>query len=209
MMWSFLGRAPYRMTVAFMEELRERVLAGEDAEHILFCEHDPVVTLGRSADEAHVLDPEMLAARGFDVVRTTRGGDVTAHGPGQLVIYPVVRLTRGVVAFVEAVAGAIVDELAERGVSAAFRRQPAGVWVGEAKIAAVGLHIKRRVSAHGFALNVSARSTALFDGIVPCGIAGASVTSIEREGGGDPPLAELSAALAERIARALVSKIRH
>jgi lipoyl(octanoyl) transferase len=209
MRWSFLGRAPYRLTVDFMEELRDRVIAGEDAERLLFCEHDPVVTLGRAADPAHVLAPERLAAQGVEVVRSTRGGDVTAHGPGQLVIYPVVRLTRGVVAFVEAVAGAIVDELAERGVAAAFRRQPAGVWVGDAKIAAVGLHIKRRVSAHGFALNVSAASTELFDSIVPCGLADARVTSLEREGGGDPPLAELSAALAERISRALDAKIRH
>jgi lipoate-protein ligase B len=209
MLWSYLGRAPYSMTVAFMEELRDRVLAGEDAERVLFCEHDPVVTLGRSADPSHVLAPEALAARGIEVVRSSRGGDVTAHGPGQLVIYPVVRLSHGVLHFVEAVSGAIVDELAELGIDAAFRRQPAGVWVGEAKIAAVGLHIKRRVSAHGFALNVSAASTALFDSIVPCGLTCGSVTSIEHEGGGDPPLAELSAAIAERIARALGSKIRH
>jgi lipoyl(octanoyl) transferase len=185
------------------------VLAGEDAERLLFCEHDPVITLGRSADPSHVLAPERLAARGVAVVRSSRGGDVTAHGPGQLVIYPVVRLANGVLAFVEAVAGAIVDELAARGIDAAFRRQPAGGWVGDAKIAAVGLHIKRRVSAHGFALNVSAESTALFDDIVPCGLACGRVTSIEREGGGDPPLADLSESLAERITRALAQKIRH
>jgi lipoyl(octanoyl) transferase len=209
MLWSFLGRAPYEMTVAFMEELRERVIAGADEDRILFVEHDPVVTLGRSADPAHVLAPEELAARGVQVVRSTRGGDVTAHGPGQLVIYPVVRLPRGVLAFLEAIAGAIVDELADRGITAAFRRQPAGVWVDDAKIAAVGLHIKRRVSAHGFALNVSASSTALFESIVPCGLACSAVTSIEHEGGGNPPLADLSAALAERFARALDHKIRH
>jgi lipoyl(octanoyl) transferase len=160
-------------------------------------EHDRIVTLGRSADRAHVLDPSL------DVVATNRGGDVTAHGPGQLVIYPIVRLAKGVVAFVESVGGAIASELHARGVrDAAWKRDPAGVWVREKKIAACGLHIKRRVAAHGFALNVAAGAREIFDGIVPCGLA-APVTAIEHEVGNAPALEELADALADRIAAAL------
>lgn len=195
--WSFTPRAPYLPTVALMDTLAARVADGDaSAERLIFCEHEPVITLGRGADRAHVLD-----ARGVPVVQASRGGDVTAHGPGQLVLYPVLRLPRGLVDFIERIAGEICAELAARGVRAAFRRQPAGVWVEDRKIAALGLRVRRHVATHGFALNVGAESHALFDGIVPCGIADARVTSIAREGGALSPLDELAHALAQRIAR--------
>ena len=113
--WAFLGRAGYEPVWQLQEALRERILAGDDrAETLIFVEHEPVITMGRSASPAHVLSARV------PVVHTSRGGDVTVHGPGQLVIYPVVRLPRGVVAFVEAIGGAIADELTARGVSARF-----------------------------------------------------------------------------------------
>jgi lipoate-protein ligase B len=200
--WTDLGRIDYARAVAVQEALRDRVLRGDDsAETLLFCEHDPVITLGRGADPAHVL------AEVAPIVRSTRGGDVTAHGPGQLVIYPVVRMARGVVAFVEAIGGAIAAELGARGVSAAFRRAPAGVWVGAdgaaRKIAACGLHIRRRVAMHGFALNLTDEILPLFAAIVPCGLAGARVTSLARETALPPARAELCDSLASRIAHAL------
>lgn len=204
--WSWLGRAAYRPVWEMQEAIRERVLAGEpDAERLLFVEHEPVVTLGRSADERHVLAPRgELARRGIELVRTSRGGDVTVHGPGQLVIYPVVRLGRGVVAHLEAVAGAIVDELEARGVpGAAFARDPAGVWVDGAKIAACGIHVRRRVAIHGFALNVTDEPLALFRLIVPCGLQGVPLTSIGARAGAAPALPELAEAIAHRLSRAL------
>jgi lipoate-protein ligase B len=195
--WSWLGRVPYRPAVALMERIRDRVIAGEAPGHLLFLEHEPTITLGRSADAAHVVD-----ARGFEVVASARGGDVTAHGPGQLVIYPVVPIGRGLVAFIEAVGGAIVDELAARGVAAELRRRPAGVWIGDAKVAALGLHVRHRVAAHGFALNVDVASLALFDGIVPCGLSCGAVTALALHAPA-PALPALAASLADRIARAL------
>jgi lipoyl(octanoyl) transferase len=203
--WTWLGRAPYRPVWERQEAIRERVLAGDpDAERLLLVEHDPVVTLGRSARPANLLLPEgELARRGVELVRTSRGGDVTYHGPGQLVVYPVVRLARGVVAHVEAVGRALAEELATRGIEGAeWRRDPAGVWIGDAKIAACGIHVRRRVAIHGFALNVGAAPLEAFRWIVPCGLAGARVTSIEAERPGTaPPLPELAASIARRIAR--------
>jgi lipoate-protein ligase B len=200
--WQWLGRAAYGPVWELQEELRRRVWAGDRAaERILFVEHEPVVTMGRRADGRHLLvPPEALRARGVSVIRTSRGGDVTYHGPGQLVVYPVVRLKAGVVAHVEAIAGAIVDELAAHGVAAEWRRCPTGVWAGDAKIAACGVHVGRRVAIHGFALNVTDEALAGFAHIVPCGLAGARVTSLARARGAPPPaLDSLARSIAHRL----------
>ncbi len=206
MQWEFLGRVGYREAWDLQERLRARVLDGDaDAERILLLEHDPVITLGRSADPASVLVPEAeLARRGVALVATSRGGDATVHGPGQLVIYPIVRLTHGVLAHVEGIGTAIAGELAARGIGGvAWRRDPAGVWVGDAKIAACGLHIRRRVAIHGFALNVTDEATSLFSLIVPCGLQGARVTSMQAHGA-NVALPDLAASIAPRIARAIL-----
>src|SRR5262245_33490606 len=105
----YLGRVPYRQTVTLQERIRARVQGGGD-EALLLCEHEPVLTLGRSAAASDVLlDEKSLSERGIDCVRTSRGGQVTYHGPGQLVAYPIVRLRRGVVAHVEWLAAAVID----------------------------------------------------------------------------------------------------
>ncbi len=161
-----------------------------------------MITLGRSARREHVLaTDDQLAAAGIDLVNTSRGGDVTAHGPGQLVIYPVVRIP-GVVRFVEAVGRAIVDELAALDIPAAWRRDPAGVWVGDAKIAACGIHVKRRVAIHGFALNVTSEPLALFRRIIPCGLT-TQVTTIATRAAAVPAIEALATSLAPRICAAL------
>jgi lipoyl(octanoyl) transferase len=204
--WSWLGRVPYAATAREQERLRAAVLSGDGPETFLFCEHDPVITLGKSARRAHVLaSPAALAARAVPVVESARGGDVTYHGPGQLVGYPVVRLRHGVIGHVRSMAHAVAVVLAELGIVALWRRDRPGLWVGDAKICAVGVHVRRGVAIHGFALNVNnSEGDGVFDGfdlIVPCGLPGARVTSIGRELGGRGALPPMHL-LASRIARA-------
>jgi len=207
--WTWLGRAAYAPVLALQEQTRARILAGaSDGERVLFVEHEPVVTLGRSATHANLrVPPEELERRGVELVRTSRGGDVTVHGPGQLVIYPIVRLRHGVLEHVCRTGHAIAEELRARGVAGAhFRRDPVGVFVGEAKIAACGVHVSRRVSIHGWALNVTRAPLALFDLIVPCGLAHVRVTTLEDELGAPPPTLEsLCEPIARRFARVLTS----
>ncbi len=169
--WHWLGRAGYRRVLADQLAARERVWAGDEGV-VLLCEHPPVITLGRSADRANVLaSPDQLASAGVSVEPIERGGDVTYHGPGQLMIYPIVRLRRGVVDFLSSVAGAIVDAATALGApGAAWQRDPAGVWIGGAKLAACGIHVARGVSVHGFALDVATPRDA-WARIRPCGLA--------------------------------------
>ena len=204
---AWLGRVGYRAAWELQEALRERVLDGADAECLLLCEHDPVITLGKSAREENVrADARTLAARGVERVASSRGGDVTYHGPGQLVAYPVVRLERGVLAHVEAMGRACCEVAAAHGVAARFAREPTGVWVGEGararKLAAFGVHVRRRVAIHGLALNATVALDA-FDLIVPCGLCGIGTTSLAVEAGASPPPAELARPLGEALARAL------
>ncbi len=163
--WAWLGRATYRRVLADQLAARQRVWAGAPGV-VLLCEHPPTITLGRSADPANVLD-----AGDVPIERIDRGGDVTYHGPGQLMVYPVVAVVPrgGVVALLERVAGALADACAAVGVpGAAFRRQPAGLWIGERKLAACGIHVARGVSVHGFALDVATPAEA-WQRIRPCG----------------------------------------
>ena len=159
----WLGRADYRGVLAMQHDERERVWAG-GAGTIFLCEHPPVITLGRSATLANVLAPGDVP-----IERIERGGDVTYHGPGQLMVYPIVRVKR-VVDFLSRVAGALAAACAVLGAPGGeFRRDPAGVWIGDAKLAACGIHIARGVSVHGFALNVCTPSDA-WTRIRPCGL---------------------------------------
>jgi lipoate-protein ligase B len=161
--WHWLGAAPYQRVLADQHAARERVWAGAPGV-VYLCEHPPVITLGRSATPANV-----LAAGDVPVVRIERGGEVTYHGPGQLMIYAIVRIT-SVVGFLERVAGAIVDACAELGVrGAAWQRDPAGVWRDGAKLAACGIHVARQVPVHGFALDVDTPREA-WRRIRPCGL---------------------------------------
>ena len=200
--WRWLGRVPFAETARAQERLREAVARGEAPETLLCCEHDPVVTCGRSARPEHLRAPAAaLARRGVALETASRGGAVTYHGPGQLVGYPIVRVRRGVVRHVTGMARAIAGVLATFGVDAAWRRETPGLWIGDAKICAFGVHVRHGVAMHGFALNVS-RDLAGFDLIVPCGLPGARPTSLAREldpGRAIPTLA----VLASRLARAL------
>jgi lipoate-protein ligase B len=204
--WAWLGRVGYADAVARMEALRARILDGEPDETLLLLEHPPTITLGRSARAEHIrLAPDALAARGVTLAPSSRGGDVTYHGPGQLVAYPVVRLDGGVVAHVRRLAQAAIDVAATFGVGARFDRARPGVWTdgdgGGAKLAAVGVHVHRRVAIHGLALNVTTALDA-FALIVPCGLVDARVTSLAAESGVSPALADVAEAFAAAFARA-------
>jgi lipoate-protein ligase B len=203
--WSWLGRVPFAPAAALQERLREDILAGRRPETILMCEHDPVVTLGRRAGPEHLLVGEHgLARRGIAVARASRGGEATYHGPGQLVCYPVVRVVRGVLAHVEAMAAAVIELAAALGIECRWDRAAPGVWVGPAKLCAFGIHVRHRIAVHGLALNVSPDLSA-FAAIVPCGMPGALVTSIQQQLTTHAGVAEVPPpeALAPRLARAL------
>jgi len=162
-----------------------------------------VITLGRSARPSNVLaSAAELARRGIALERISRGGDVTFHGPGQLVGYPVVRLRSGVVEHMTAMARALIAVLAGMGVEALWRRDTPGLWVDGAKICAFGVNVRRRVAIHGFALNL-AIDPAAFALIVPCGLPDARLTSVAALTG----VASAPETIAARVASALGSEL--
>lgn len=199
--WDFLGRVPYAEAVGLQLASRDAVKRGEGPERLLLLEHPHVYTLGRNADAGDVLTrAEALEACGIEVADTDRGGQVTYHGPGQLVGYPILNLSpdrRDVRRYVRDLQEVLIRTLAVYGVAAEARDGQAfvGVWVGNAKIASIGVHLSRWVTTHGFALNVST-DLAYFAGIVPCGLHQVRMSSIERETGGAPALAETAAVCA-------------
>jgi len=183
---SYLGRVGYGEALALQKEAARRVAeGGEDV--FLLLEHDPVFTLGRNASRADVLfTPERCRDLGIEIVECDRGGKVTYHGPGQLVGYPIVNLApdrKDVKRYVTDLEEVLIRALADAGVAAArspIRERMTSVWVGDDKIAAIGVHLARWITTHGFALNVTDEPLANFLGIVPCGITDGGVTSVER-----------------------------
>jgi lipoyl(octanoyl) transferase len=193
----WLGRIGYREAHALQKALVDDRAAGRIADRLLLLEHPAVLTLGRHSDPAHILaSPAELGARGVAVERVERGGEVTYHGPGQLVAYPIVRLhERGLLLrpFVRALEAALADTCAELGVAAGRREGHPGCWcdpdgAAPRKIGALGLRVERGVSYHGIALNVTV-DLADFGLIDACGMPGVESTSIARELGrpADPP----------------------
>jgi lipoyl(octanoyl) transferase len=182
-----LGRVPYADALALQRALVEDRRAGRIDDTLLLLEHPHVLTLGVRGDggRSHILvNPETLAARGVEIHQTGRGGDITYHGPGQIVGYPIVDLSpdrcdvhRYVRDLEEVLIRAAADFGVETGRAAGFT----GVWAGWDKLAAIGVRISRWVTSHGFAFNV-ATDLAFFDLIVPCGIANRGVTSLRRLG---------------------------
>ena len=169
-----LGRLGWAEAYRIQETLVEERKAGRIPDQLLFVEHPHVVTLGRNAQLSNILaSPEMLSRGGVEVHETNRGGDVTYHGPGQVVGYPIFDLRdwkRDVRAFVNALVAAISGTLAEYGIEAGLDPNAVGVWVEGKKVAAIGVHISRWVTCHGFALNVDT-DLSYFRYIVPCGLA--------------------------------------
>ena len=206
---TWLGRVPYAPAFALQTEVARRRADGEIPDALLLLEHEHVYTLGRRATEGEVLlDPAALSERGIAVEHTDRGGRVTYHGPGQLVGYPIVDLgsSNDLVGYVRAIERALIETVARYGIAATTIEGLTGVWAGDDKIGAIGIHVTRGITTHGFALNV-APDLSLFNGIVPCGIVDRGVTSIELLTGVAPSLREVGAraswALASELGREL------
>ncbi|MGH9586747.1 MAG: lipoyl(octanoyl) transferase LipB [Acidobacteriaceae bacterium] len=201
-----LGRVDYNAGLGLQKQLVEARHEGRIGNTLLLLEHPPVLTLGRNASRSNIVaSDEFLAYRGVEVHEINRGGDVTYHGPGQLVGYPIVDLRSftprlGAVEYVRLMEEALIRACGDFGIPAQRVAGRTGVWtlpggsVAEKKIAAIGVHIARGITSHGFALNVTT-DLRDFDLIVPCGISDRAVTSLELEadagGGGVHPAATM------------------
>lgn len=203
-----IGRISYADGLELQRRLVHEVQEGRRPDTLLLLEHTPVITLGRGAHVEHLLrSPQWLAEHGVDLFEAGRGGDVTFHGPGQIVGYPILDLNRhgrDLHAYLRRLEQVLTGALARFGISAFTRPGLTGVWVGEGeaqprKIAAIGIRAQKWVSSHGFALNVNTDLTG-FSYIVPCGLHGQPVTSMAIELGRELDLAVVAGAILERFA---------
>jgi len=207
---SFLdwGRTRHADATARQLALVEDRIAGKTGDTLVFTEHEPVYTLGlRAGAAAHLLwDDAERARRGIGLEQTGRGGDITYHGPGQIVGYPIVSLaqSRDLHAYLRFLEQVLIDALAELGLAGSRREGLTGIWIGPRKIAAIGVAARRWITYHGFALNLDPDLTP-FSGIVPCGIPSAqgTVTSVAAELGRSPEAAKVKGLLADAFWRGL------
>ena len=203
----WLGRVDYGAGLVLQERLVERRREDRIGDTLVLLEHPPVITLGRGSDKSHVLhDAEQLARRGIELHEIGRGGDVTYHGPGQLVGYPVVRLEgaeKDAHAYLRNLESGLIGIARHYGIEAGRVEGLTGIWVGDEKLAAIGVRLSTGwITSHGFALNVTTDLEG-FSAIVPCGIHGRGVTSLARLLGWSPPLEEVAEIAELEIARAL------
>ncbi|HKB58361.1 MAG TPA: lipoyl(octanoyl) transferase LipB [Lacunisphaera sp.] len=193
------GRTGYSAAWRQQEELVARRNAGETGDTLVFTEHEPVYTLGvrPGAGQHMIWDEAEVKRRGIVVVQTNRGGDITYHGPGQIVGYPVVSLAprKDLHAYLRLLEQVLINSVGTFGLATDRRAGKTGIWLGSRKIAAIGVAVKKWTTYHGFALNVNA-DLAPFSGIVPCGITDGSVTSMAVELGHDLDPAEVKRVLA-------------
>jgi lipoate-protein ligase B len=196
-----LGVVDYRRALALQTAMVQARLSGAIGDTLMLLEHPHVYTLGRAADEKYIVAPRPEVP----VVRVSRGGQVTYHGPGQIVGYPILKLegkSRDVAKYLRALEAAMIAALARCGIEARARAGLTGVWIGPRKIASIGVGIRRWVTYHGLALNVCP-DLSYFESIVPCGIEGCEMTSIARLGRLDIGVLQFSKILAECICAAL------
>jgi lipoyl(octanoyl) transferase len=199
-----LGRVPYAEAHALQERLVEARKAGSLGDTLLLLEHPKVITMGRRANSEHILlSSEALRESGYELFETGRGGDVTFHGPGQLVVYPIVDLKPDrldVRRYVRDLEETMIRVCADYGLSAQRSEGFNGTWIDSRKVGAVGVRISQWVTMHGFALNVSTELAA-FSAIVPCGISDRGVTSLSRELGRTLTLDEVEERAAQHFAQ--------
>ena len=202
-----LGRRAYGDVLELQRAAARARIDGSVAQDLLLLvEHDPVITLGRSSKDAHLLaDRASLAARGVELFEVERGGDVTFHGPGQLVGYPIVDLKRhkrDLHWYLRQVEEILIRSLATLGIPAERVPKHTGVWTQGRKIASIGVHARDWVTWHGFALNVSTELS-YFDLIVPCGITEVQMTSVERELGRTVDMTRVASVVSHATAEVL------
>ena len=199
-----LGLVGYQPALELQRRVHQQVADGARPDTLLLMEHPHVYTLGRRGEAADILvDAAQLEVLGAEVHHTDRGGQATYHGPGQLVGYPILDLRRrggGPLRYIRALEETIISTLAQLGLVAGSDQKPTGVWVGHAKIAAMGVKISRGVSLHGFALNVDP-DLSYFDHIVPCGMPDAGVTSLSAELGRPVSVDQVVPALTSQFRR--------
>jgi lipoate-protein ligase B len=174
-----IGRKSYKAVWDFQKEMQQQRIKGEIDDTLILVEHDPVYTLGKNANEDHLLQSR---DESIDVFNIERGGDITFHGPGQLVVYPILDLSnykKSVSWYMRTLEQVLIDTLIEFKIIAQRNEGLTGVWVGDEKIAALGVRISRWVTMHGFSLNVNP-DLSFYDGIIPCGIFDHGVTSMEQ-----------------------------
>jgi lipoyl(octanoyl) transferase len=215
------GTVAYKPALDWQRNLHARRVAGRISDVVLLLEHPHVYTLGRRFSAEHLLlGEEALASRGIEVHECDRGGSITYHGPGQLVGYPIVALDesslgaaqgarRGpdAIAYLRCLEEALIRAVGGFGVAAERRKHLTGVWVGEAKLASIGVNVSRGVSKHGFALNVTT-DLSYFAGMIPCGIPSVDVTSLERLLGEAPPMEAVEQAVAVHLALVRGARVR-
>ena len=193
-----INRISYTKALSLQLDLHARCVSGEIPGVLMLLEHDPVITMGVKTSEANVLaTPEVLEREGIELVRTDRGGDVTYHGPGQLVGYPIFRLREmgaDLHGYLRAVEQGIIDALAGFGLHGE-RSGPAGVWVGGRKVCSIGVAVRKWVTYHGFALNVDP-DMRHFGYINPCGLAADRITCLRELLGTAPEMADVRRACA-------------
>jgi lipoate-protein ligase B len=205
--WRYAGRLPYAEALALQKETVRRRVAKEISDTLILVEHPPVITLGKMAKREHLLG----SRPDVEVVETPRGGDVTYHGPGQIVGYPILDLTvlnqdlRKYLAKLEEV---MIRAAAKYGIKAGRQEGMTGAWVGDRKIGAIGVRVERWVTSHGFALNAN-NDLDGFDLIIPCGLRGKGVTSIAREIGHEVDLDELRRSVAEIFGEVVGRRMIH
>jgi len=201
--WTYLGTVAYQKAMQLQYEYAKNVVRGAEP-RLFVLQHPPTVTLGRHSDLSNLcLEPKDMAQKGIRVFQVLRGGDVTFHGPGQLVGYTVARLDHAgctVPKWVQGHAEAIVRFLKRYGIESRWSEKYPGVWVGREKIAALGFHILRRVSTHGVAINLNP-DLSYFRTIVPCGLRNHGVTSMVRLRGKVPEMSNAAGELAEEITK--------
>ena len=208
----WLGRVPYRKAWDLQRSAVAEIQAGRLGPTLLLLEHPAVFSLGRRADRAHLIwSPERCLEAGVEIVASDRGGDATYHGPGQLVAYPLVdldSLNLDLWQYVHTLEAAVISYVATLGVGATFGPEGmAGVWVGNGKLAAVGIKTSKSITSHGLALNLDCDLDVFNGGIIPCGLAGRRATSLAELGAAVPPVDVAAHDLVPHLAAALQLEI--
>jgi len=206
-----LGTMRYSDALDVQRQIHAQVLDGQlpGAGALLVVEHPPVITIGRRGKREHIIaDDKRLIQLGIELIETDRGGDVTYHGPGQVVLYPIVHLADrgiGIGSYMRLLEQVVIDTVAAYGIAGERDQCATGVWVNSAKLCAMGVRVRRGITMHGLAVNVTT-DMSHFDAIVPCGLAGRAVTSLGRLlGSSAPPIEIVKTNLVETFQRTWLS----